>query len=418
MTHPWQRDRDLDHLHPVLRDKVNKLLDTFSTELLPFQPFEGFRPPHRQQYLYEQGRKRPGPIVTRARPWTSYHQYGLAADFVLYENGKWNWDTSGEKARWWNRLHELAREEGLEPLSWELPHLQLPDLDIADLHAGRYPSGGDQTWAECLEAAIYSWSGTPESPPVPTTVLPDRPPLEPTPIPALRLGETPGLGTADWHSKYGGQEWRYDERGVYLRDHLSGREPLRTRGKPVTCRTIWSLFTDEIMAASIRHDIPVAIIMMVIATETSFARNYSFTGLHTFRWEPHVEVHDVSPPVWGDYSAGPMQILGTTARWIIKAQDLDYDPFQVAPVFEDRPEPPESLSLYDPAVNIDIGTAVIKHRTSRTGNDPILVAAAYNSGGLYKTTGNAWHLRTTGNHLDRAGRWYGDACAVLKELEA
>ena len=157
MPQPWQRDNDLTHLHPVFRNKVQTLLDRLSTEQLPFRLFEGFRSPQRQQYLYAQGRTRPGSIVTKARPWSSRHQYGVAADFVLYENGKWSWDTSGEKDRWWTRLHELGREQGLELLSWEKPHVQLANLETSALLAGQYPPDGVESWADCLEAGILPW---------------------------------------------------------------------------------------------------------------------------------------------------------------------------------------------------------------------------------------------------------------------
>ena len=417
MTQPWKRDRESSHLHPVFRVKVENLLKDCDAEDLPFKLFEGLRSPQRQQYLYAQGRTRPGNIVTKARPWSSNHQYGVAADFVLYENGSWSWDTSGDKRRWWERLHELGRDQGLEPLSWEKPHLQMVGLKTDDLRAGHYPPDGDDAWAESLEAYIYSWPNTSESPPVPD-LLPDRPAIdvEPTRL-AEDLAIVPEV-TVDWHRSFDGCEWRYDGDGIYLRDHSGGRQPLRTRGKPLTCRTIWSLFHEEIATASRKYDIPQALLMMVIATETGFARNYGFTGPHTFRWESHVQVNDVSPPTWGDYSAGPMQILATTARWIILKHDLDYDPFVIAPVYEHRPEPPASLPLYDPAISIDIGAAGIKQRSNKTKNDPILVAAAYNAGGLYKSPHNPWHLRTTGDHLTRASKWYGDACAVLNEMKA
>ena len=131
MSQPWKRDQELTHLHPFFREKVEALLDKLSLGGLPFRVFEGFRSPQRQHYLFEQGRTRPGTIVTKARPWTSYHQYGLAADFVLHVDGRWSWDTSGDNSQMWTRLHELARENQLTPLSWELPHLQLPGLDIS-----------------------------------------------------------------------------------------------------------------------------------------------------------------------------------------------------------------------------------------------------------------------------------------------
>ena len=418
MNHPTQRDRDLDHLHPTFRSKVIALQESLSAEMLPFRVFEGFRTPQRQQYLYDQGRTRPGRIVTRARPWTSNHQYGLAADFVLYENGSWSWNTSGENRQRWTRLHELAHAHGLEPLSWELPHLQLKNLSTSQLQSGNYPPDGDQTWAEYLEACIYSWSGTPSAPPVPDKILPERPALEDDPIAAVIEGEIATAGSGAWHNIFEGRKWRYDEKGIYVRDNGKSSGPLRTAGEPITCRAVWTHFADEMINASKRYDVPLALIMMTIATETSFARQFGFTGPYTFRWESHVKVDDVSPPLWGDYSAGPMQTLATTARWIIRTQSLEYDPFTVAPVYTFQPEPPATLELYEPDINIDIGAAEIKQRINKTGDDPILVAAAYNAGGIYKSTKNPWHLRSYGNHLDRAASWYGDACAVLKEVQA
>ncbi len=134
--------------------------------------------------------------------------------------------------------------------------------------------------------------------------------------------------------------------------------------------------------------------MMAIAAETSVYRKYGFTGPNTFRWEAHVKVDDVAPPLYGDYSAGPMQILATTARWVIRAQHLNYKPFTASPVFGRSSAPPQSLPLYDPAINIDIGVAVIKQRMVKTGHDPILIAAAFNASGIYASDKNSWRLKT------------------------
>jgi len=405
------RDDDLDHLHPTVRQRVKAVLAALDNEGIPLRVFEAFRSPQRQQYLWEQGRTRPGGIVTKARPWQSMHQYGLAADFVLYEDGAWSWDSAGPKARWWDRLAQLGRQNGLEPLSWERPHLQLAGTTLDDLRTGHYPSGGDQSWMDNLSAAIFSWTGTPAAPPLPQG-QPDRPALAPEGA-AVPSSDLPRLATSQWHSRFGGQEWMYDDSGLCLRD--SGG-PLRTPGEPITCRAIWSQFSEPISRASRTYDVPLALIMMTIATETAAYRKYGFTGPMTFRWEPDAKIDDVSPARKGDYSAGPMQTLAGTARWVIRAQRLDYDPFAVAPAFERRPEPPLDLPLYDAGINIDIGTAEIKQRWQATGPDPILVAAAFNAGGLYESDANEWHLRTTGDHLNRAAQWFGDACAVLREL--
>ena len=149
MTEPT-RNFDPACLHPVFRQKTVQLLEKLAAEAIPFRLFEGFRSLERQSYLYSQGRTRPGPIVTKARAGTSYHQYGLAGDFVLFENGKWSWDTTGEREKHWARLQEFGKQLGLESLNFELPHLQLARLRIQDLAAGRYPEGGDATWQMAL----------------------------------------------------------------------------------------------------------------------------------------------------------------------------------------------------------------------------------------------------------------------------
>lgn len=138
------RDSEPGNLHPAFRPIHYKLLERLTTEGLPFRLFEGRRREERQAWLYASGRPqmpggREGPILTKAAPGLSYHQYGLAGDYVLFLDGKWSWDTSKINAERWRRLQEIGMELGLEPLSFELPHLQLAGLKIADLKAGRLP---------------------------------------------------------------------------------------------------------------------------------------------------------------------------------------------------------------------------------------------------------------------------------------
>jgi peptidoglycan L-alanyl-D-glutamate endopeptidase CwlK len=151
------RNSDPACLHPLFREKARELLERLTSESIPFRLFEGFRPPERQLYLYAQGRTRPGPIVTNARPWSSYHQYGLAGDFVLFENGAWSWDSSGARKRYWSRLGEIGKQLELEPLSFEAPHLQLAGLRIQELARAKYPAGGDPSWEATVKNALASW---------------------------------------------------------------------------------------------------------------------------------------------------------------------------------------------------------------------------------------------------------------------
>jgi hypothetical protein len=164
---PSMRRTDLQALHPIMRESVAELMKSFQAEGLPFRVFEAFRTPERQAWLYEQGRGRPtGPVVTNAQAWSSYHQYGLAVDFVLWLNGAWSWSSLGVNAGRWERLHTLGGKVGLEPLQFETPHLQVAGLTIKDLRAGKFPADGAISWRDNLEAAVISWSGVPASPPI------------------------------------------------------------------------------------------------------------------------------------------------------------------------------------------------------------------------------------------------------------
>lgn len=141
-----ERQNNILHLHPVVRTSVVNVYTKIQSEGIPFKVFEAYRYPQRQAQLYAQGRSTTGKIVTYAKPWSSYHQYGLAVDFVLFINDKWSWENSRQTKNWWDRLHELGRLEGLMRLDFELPHLQLSGTSLNALRQGIYPPGGDQSW--------------------------------------------------------------------------------------------------------------------------------------------------------------------------------------------------------------------------------------------------------------------------------
>lgn len=169
MPNAHARNTDKALLHPVVRAAVTQIEAALNAEGIPFRIFEAFRFPQRQADLFAQGRTRPGKKVTYAEPWRSYHQYGLAVDFVLFENGQWSWDNSPAKKKCWDRLHELGKQHGLTPLNFEIPHLQLLGTSSNALIQGHYPAGGDEQWAENLAAVIAGWAGSqvPPSPEVP-----------------------------------------------------------------------------------------------------------------------------------------------------------------------------------------------------------------------------------------------------------
>lgn len=120
-----------DALHPKARQHFQmmeiRLAEAFeagATKTL-FKPFEGYRPPERQLVLLT--RK-----TTKAGPWQSAHNYGLAVDFVAkssrletgaVHNHGWSWADHHD----WDCVREVATNLGLQnTLKWDRPHVEHP----------------------------------------------------------------------------------------------------------------------------------------------------------------------------------------------------------------------------------------------------------------------------------------------------
>ncbi len=177
MPNSTKRNNDVSKLHPAIRQKVIDIQAILEKEKIPLKVYEAFRTPELQ---FEYTKRHPP--ITWVGPWGSIHQYGLAVDFVAFENGNWHWETSQGREKWWLRMHDLARERGMRPLRdkngnlKELAHVQLDGISSSDLKRGEYPEGGDHIWAEYLSDMIDNWSGSPPAPPKPKN-LPQRPPI-------------------------------------------------------------------------------------------------------------------------------------------------------------------------------------------------------------------------------------------------
>ena len=116
---------ELDLLHPEVRTAFIGLSEalvwaheTGKTETA-FGIFETYRSPERQDYLFRVRK------TTKARPWQSPHQYGLAADFVPRVNGGWSWAPNHD----YEFLKKCAQECGLDvPISWDRCHVEAPEF--------------------------------------------------------------------------------------------------------------------------------------------------------------------------------------------------------------------------------------------------------------------------------------------------
>ena len=129
-----QPQRDISTLHPAFRSAVRRLQGFIAAEGLGFELYEAFRGRARQEDGFKRGK-------SRAHFLQSWHNYGMAADFVWKTpSGRWSW-ANGHP---WGRLGELAKQCGL---SWagdwqsfrELVHVQLGTgrANAADIGPGQ-----------------------------------------------------------------------------------------------------------------------------------------------------------------------------------------------------------------------------------------------------------------------------------------
>lgn len=110
-------DSDLSKLDLEFRARLGRVMQRMEREHgHRVQVVEALRPQARQDFLYEQGRSRPGPVVTWTR--ASKHTLGLAADVLV--------DGTYENPEGYARLARIAQEEGLRTLGPNDPgHLEL-----------------------------------------------------------------------------------------------------------------------------------------------------------------------------------------------------------------------------------------------------------------------------------------------------
>lgn len=141
----------LQKLHPLIRkDAIAAYRQAVKETPVGVHPVivQTLRTFEEQALLYQKGRTRPGPIVTNAKPGTSYHQYGLALDFCLQINGKLVWSVNKD----WMTVVNIFKEYGF---SWggdwsslkDYPHLERHfDLHWRDLlaihNAGKVDDAG------------------------------------------------------------------------------------------------------------------------------------------------------------------------------------------------------------------------------------------------------------------------------------
>jgi peptidoglycan L-alanyl-D-glutamate endopeptidase CwlK len=161
------RTADVSFLHPAYRARSLDLEARARAANLPIRRYEGWRDPARQADLWAFGRVSsigtPGRHKTFEQSWQSSHQWGFAEDWVWWTPaGGWSWDPPAGAS--WAAFGAIATAAGLERLSFEQPHVQLPGFNARKALAGEMASvlaGGDFSWQTNLEAALTAWGPLP-----------------------------------------------------------------------------------------------------------------------------------------------------------------------------------------------------------------------------------------------------------------
>ena len=97
-------------LEPSIQDKARALLSAAKAEGIDLVVTQGLRTMEEQAALYAQGRTAPGPIVTNAKPGSSWHNFGLAFDVAVVQGGKVTWPTDEAL---WQKIGAIGKAQGL-----------------------------------------------------------------------------------------------------------------------------------------------------------------------------------------------------------------------------------------------------------------------------------------------------------------
>lgn len=125
MSNQQINSRDLNELNPETQKRAREFLRSAKEAGFDVLVTSTFRNAASQEWIYSQGRTRPGTIVTRARAGFSWHNFRCAFDIVPLVNGNPDWND----LRKFKQLGAIGEACGLEwGGSWasfkDYPHFQ------------------------------------------------------------------------------------------------------------------------------------------------------------------------------------------------------------------------------------------------------------------------------------------------------
>lgn len=95
-------------IQPLVQRQADKVISEMARLGHPVRMVQGYRSIEEQNRLYAQGRTTAGAIVTNAKGGQSFHNYGVAVDFVFVKEGYNATDTL------WSLLGKVGKAQGFE----------------------------------------------------------------------------------------------------------------------------------------------------------------------------------------------------------------------------------------------------------------------------------------------------------------
>lgn len=147
----------LQEICPTLQDKALQLDQLLTSQGITIRITQALRSWDAQRILYQQGRNKPGEIVTYADAGYSWHEFGLAFDVVpLIEAGRPDWNKSHPV---WGKIVAAGESVGLvsgahwsHPRGGDTPHFQMTGrFPVTPTHEAReiyYSIGLKGIWVE------------------------------------------------------------------------------------------------------------------------------------------------------------------------------------------------------------------------------------------------------------------------------
>jgi peptidoglycan L-alanyl-D-glutamate endopeptidase CwlK len=119
-------ERNLATLDPALAEKIRTAAAEYEKTGSKFCVYDGYRTAAQEDALYEEGRTKPGKIVTMVRGGHSMHNYGMAADIVPFlaaTSHILNWNPASAQ---YKAMVKALKDQGLV---WGGDWVHFKDLD-------------------------------------------------------------------------------------------------------------------------------------------------------------------------------------------------------------------------------------------------------------------------------------------------